>query len=134
MDLRLRVVAAVHGGMSCQAAADHYQVSESSAMRWVRRARQTGSAAALPMGGKRPFVLAKEKAWLVSRLSEKPDLTLRALLAELAERGITVSYYALWNILDRAGFSVKKKPARQRTGSTGRRPATAAVASPPGQG
>jgi hypothetical protein len=33
LDLRERVVAAVAGGMSCAAAAEHYQVSHSSAIR-----------------------------------------------------------------------------------------------------
>ena len=54
LDLRERVVAAVHGGMSCEEAAEHYEVSQSSAIHWVRRDRETGSPAALPMGGKKP--------------------------------------------------------------------------------
>jgi hypothetical protein len=44
---------------------------------------KTGSAAALPMGGKKPFALADEAAWVRARLSEKPDITGRELLAEL---------------------------------------------------
>ena len=51
----------------------------------------TGSAAAKRMGGRRPRVLAGEREWLLARLAEKPDLTLRALLAELRERGVVVS-------------------------------------------
>ncbi len=43
LDLRQRVVGAVHGGMSCEEAAEHYEVSESSAISWVR---QGGSPAA----------------------------------------------------------------------------------------
>lgn len=62
-----------------------------------------------------------ERPWVLSRLEAKPDLTLRALLSELRERGITVSYYAVWNIVHRAGKSFKKKLARRRTGSPGRR-------------
>jgi transposase len=94
--------------MSCEAAAEHYDVSQSSAIRWVRRARETGSPAALPMGGKRQFALAEQREWLQARVAAKPDITLRALLAELGERGIAVSYYAVWHILDRAGLSFKK--------------------------
>jgi hypothetical protein len=33
-------------------------------------------------------VLAGERDWLLARLAEKPDLTLRALVAELVERGV----------------------------------------------
>jgi transposase len=134
LDLRERVVAAVHGGMSCEEAAEHYEVSASSVIRWVRRERESGSPAALPMGGKRRFALAGQRDWLEARIAAKPDITLRALLAELAERGIAVSYYAVWHILDRAGISFKKKPARQRAGSTRRRTPARAVAAIPAQG
>jgi transposase len=39
------------------------------------------------MGGWRPLLLKSEREWLLARISEKPDLTLRAVVAELAERG-----------------------------------------------
>jgi transposase len=52
-DLRERVVRAVEAGASCHEAAAAFEVSPSSAIRWVARWRQTGSAAAKPMGGKR---------------------------------------------------------------------------------
>lgn len=117
LDLRERVVAAVAGGMSRMAAAAHYQVSRSSAIRWTQRKAETGSPAALPMGGKKPFALADEAAWIEARVAEKPDITGRELLAELNERGVEVSYYGVWHYLDRAGLSFKKKPARQRAGS-----------------
>ena len=54
---------------------------------------------------------------------EKPDLTLRALLKELADRGLAVSYFALWNFLQHEGVTFKKKPSRLRAGPTGRRQA-----------
>jgi hypothetical protein len=40
---------------------------------------------------------ARERDWVPARIAEKPDLTLRALLKELADRGLVVSYYALWH-------------------------------------
>ncbi len=56
-------------------------------------------------------------AFLADR-GEKPDLTLRALLVELKDRGMVVSYYALWHFLQHEGITFKKKPARtpNRTG------------------
>jgi len=113
LDLRKRVVAAVAGGMSRRAAAAHYQVDKSTAIRWLARVKQTGSPAALPMGGKKPFTLAAEGEWIRTRLAEKPDITGRALLAELRDRKIDVSYYGVWHFLDRAGLSFKKNAARQ---------------------
>jgi len=60
------------------------------------------------MGGNRPFALVNERDRLLERIAQQPDLPLRALLAELESRGIKVSYFALWNIVDRANLSLKK--------------------------
>jgi transposase len=92
LDLRERVVAAVADGMSRAEAARHFRVSHSSAIRWTKRNADTGSPAALPMGGKKPFALADEEAWIRARVAEKPDITSRELLAELTSRGVDVSY------------------------------------------
>lgn len=126
LDLRERVVAAVAGGMSRGAAARRFQVSASSANRWTKRATERGNAAALPMGGKKPFRLAEEESWIRERIKEKPDITGRELRGELNKRGVEVSYYAVWHFLDHADLSFKKKPAGQRTGSR-RRGASAAA-------
>jgi transposase len=114
LDLRERVVSAVASGMSRRGAAKQYQVSYSAVINWVTRSVQTGSPAALPMGGKKPFKLSEESDWILRRLAEKPDITGRELLAELHERNVDVSYYAVWNFLDRAGLSYKKNLARSR--------------------
>jgi transposase len=114
LDLRERVVGAVESGMSRRGAAKLYEVSYAAVIRWVARSKQTGSPAALPMGGKKPFKLAEESGWILRRLAEKPDITGRELLAELHDREIDVSYYAVWNFLDRAGLSYKKNSTRGR--------------------
>lgn len=111
MDLRLRVMAALGRGLTYEEAVKRFQVSNSSILRWVRRLRETGSFAALPMGGKKPFVLAEQRGWMQERLAAKPDLTLRALLGELHERGFEVSYFALWHLVRRSGLSFKKRPS-----------------------
>jgi putative transposase len=117
MDLRERVVAAIKGGMSRRAAAKHFGIGEATAIRWASRTAETGSPAALPMGGRRPFTLAPEAEWLRARLVEKPDITLRELLTELRERGVEVSYFGVWHFVGHLGLSFKKKPPRQRTRS-----------------
>ena len=122
LDLRERVTAAVRLGMSCREAAKQFGVGPATAIRWARREREIGSPAAFAMGGKRPFSLAAERDWVLGRLAAKPDISLRALLAELRERGIVVSYYAVWNIVHRAGKSFKKNAARRRAGSARRGP------------
>jgi len=108
LDLRERVVAAVAAGESCRAVAATFKVSVASVVKWSQRYRATGSAAARPIGGNRPYVLASERDWLLTRLAEQQDITLRALLVELAERGIKVSYYAVWHFFEHEGISFKK--------------------------
>jgi len=73
------------------------------------------------MGGWRPLLLKSEREWLLARIAEKPDLTLRAVMAELAERGTPASYGAVWRFFAREGVTFKKKPARQRARSARRR-------------
>ena len=116
-DLRERVVALVLGGSTVRAAAARMQVSVASAVRWAQRARATGDSAAKPMGGKRPYLLAGQRDFLMARLAEKPDLTLHALLSELRERGVHVCCDTLWRFLRREKISFKKNAVRRRTGS-----------------
>jgi transposase len=117
LDLRERVVAAVQNGTPCRAVANTFGISPASVVKWSQRFRASGTAAAKPMGGKRPFALGPERDWVLSRITAKPDITLRALVAELAERGVKVSLFAAWHFLEKEGISFKKKPARKRTRS-----------------
>jgi transposase len=116
LDLSERVVAAVESGRPVREVSSIFGVSVSSVVKWSQRYHRTGSAAALAMGGRRPFALAAHRDLVLSRLAEKPDITVRALAAELAGRGIVVSDYAVWHFLKAEGITFKKKPARQRAG------------------
>ncbi len=117
------MVGSVAGGRTCRAAAALFGVSVASVVKWSQRWRATGSAAPKPMGGWRPLLLKGEREWLLARIAEKPDLTLRAVVAELAERGTPASYGAVWRFFKHEGITFKKKPARQRAGSHRHRPA-----------
>jgi transposase len=134
LDLRERVVAAFVGGQSCRQVATTFGVSPSSVVKWSQRFRATGSAAARPMGGRRPYALAGQREWLLARLAEKPDITLRGLASELAALGIEVSYYAVWHFFEHEGISFKKNPARHRTGPSRRRPPASSVEKVSGPG
>lgn len=127
MDLRERVIEAVEAGVSRRSMAERFGVSASSAIKWADRHRRTGSVAPDKVGGHRKPVLLPEREWLHARLAAEPDLTLRALLTELHDRGVKASYGALWLFLDREGLSFKKKRACQRTGSAVDRPAESTV-------
>ena len=52
-DLRIRVIRAVEGGMSRNAAARHFGVSIASAVRWMDEYLRTGRTAPRPRGGAR---------------------------------------------------------------------------------
>src|SRR5215831_18078007 len=107
-DLRDRVVSSVVSGRTCRATAALFGVSVASVVKWSQRWRASGSAAAKQMGGWRQLRLAGERAWLLARIAEKPDLTVRAVVAELAERGTPASYRAMWRFFKHEGITFKK--------------------------
>lgn len=122
MDLRERAVAAVERGQSRRQAAERFSVGVSSVIRWCQRQRAGGTCAAKPMGGRRRLILLPERDWLLARLAAAPDLTVRGLRGELAERGVKVSYGAVWAFLAAEGLTFKKNTARRRAGAARRRP------------
>jgi transposase len=132
LDLRERAVGRVAAGESCRKVAALFEVSVASVVKWSQRKRQTGSAAAKAMGGSRRRALVGEREWLLARIAEKPDLTLRAIVVELAERGVAASYGTVWNFFTAENISFKKKPARRRAGPARRGPAARAVEEIPG--
>lgn len=133
MDLRERVLAAVvDEGMSARGAAARFGISQSSAIKWVRRHRQTGSVAPAQMGGYKPRLLTGElRDWLLERM--KSDFTLRGLVAELAERGVKVDYVQVWRFAHAEGLSFKKKRSSRRAATAKGGPAARAVEEVSGQ-
>jgi putative transposase len=109
-DLRARVVAAVEkGGLSRHQAAARFDVSVSSAIRWVERYRAKGSVAPDRIGGYKPKKLTGEhRSWLLERCRSAP-FTLRGLVSELGERGLTVDYRSVWAFVHAEKLSYKKR-------------------------
>jgi len=114
MDLRERVVARVAAGETVRAVAAAFDVSVSAVVKWSQRYRATGSAAPAKFGGWRRPILEPHGDFVRARLAEQPDLALRRLQQELAERGVKVSYGALWSFVHALGLSFKKNRARRR--------------------
>jgi transposase len=113
LDLRVRVVAFVEAGHSCRAAARHFGVSDSFAIKLMQRQRQSGS----PMParqGRRPRgsgKLTPYEAFLIEVVETKPDITMPELAARLLEEhGIVAAPAALSRLLCRHGFTYKKSP------------------------
>ncbi len=109
-DLRERVVASVvREGMSRRATAARFGVGISTVIGWVRRFTVTGSTTPDRQGGHRPKkIIGAHRDWLIKRCAEK-DFTLRGLVAELSDRGLTVDYRAVWKFIHAEKLSHKKR-------------------------
>ncbi len=111
MDIRMRVAEALEDGETVRAAAKRFGVSVASAVRIGQRQRAGRGQAPERIAGVRRAALAREPGdWLLARLAEKPDLTMRALMAELAARDVRVAHDTVWRFVRRAGQTVKKRP------------------------
>ena len=136
LELRGRVVDAVESGASRREAADWFEVSPSSAIKWMQRRQATGSIAPKPSGGS-ISPLEAHTAFLFTLIARQPDLTLDEIVAAMHKRRIAGSRSAVWRFLQRHKISVKKKSAgkrarspRRQAGARGmdRRPPTADAA------
>jgi transposase len=114
-DLRERVIQAVEAGASRRAAAGRFEVSASSAIKWVQRWRRSGMVEAKPAGGSRS-ALDNHAEVLLALIAAQADLTLDEVCVLLRDRGIVASRTAVWRFFDRHAISFKKKRARGRTG------------------
>ena len=110
-DLPSRMIAAVEGGTSRNAAAPRFGVGIATAIRWVREWRTTGVATAKPKGGDLRFhrVEAFREA-LLSAIETQKDVTLVELAAML-ERDYRAVFApsTIWRFLDRHGMTFKKQ-------------------------
>jgi transposase len=118
-DLRVRVIQVVEGGGSARAAARQFVIGNSTAIRWAKRWRETGSVAAKSNKGQSRSPLKHHEEWLLELVRCEPDLTLEEIQRRLLdERGHKAGLGSIWRFFDRHGISFKKKRARGRAGST----------------
>src|SRR5271169_6625882 len=93
-DLRERVLEAVETGASRREAAERFEVSPSSAIKWTQRWHETGSLAAKPIGGSLSR-LEKHADWLLTLIGEQPDLTLDEIVVAMRKRRVAGSRSAV---------------------------------------
>jgi transposase len=106
-DLRERVIETVEAGASRREAAERFEVSVASAVKWLQRWRGKRSAAPKPRGGS-ISPLEEFAAEILALIAEQPDLTLVETIAELRKRRIRTSRSSLWRFLNRHNITVKK--------------------------
>ena len=109
-ELRVRVIRFVEGGGSRREAAEQFDVSVSSAIRWMQRFRDEGRCEPMPRGGS-TSPLEKHSRWILALVNEQADLTLGEIVSVLHKRRIPTSRSALSRFFARHGITFKKKPA-----------------------
>jgi transposase len=119
-DLRERVIEAVETGASRHEAAERYDISVSSAVRWVQRWNETGSCLAKPRGGS-VSPLEQHVELILALVAEQPDLTLEETVAELFKRRIRTSQSAVSRFFQRHDITYKKKESAGGGTATRRR-------------
>ena len=114
-DLRDRVIDAALGGLPARRAAAQFRIGLATAIRWVRRARQTGDRTAGRQGQPRRSKLDPHRDYILGLLAATPDMTISEMLDKLAaERDVYAARATLWIFLDRCGLTFKKDRARGR--------------------
>jgi len=126
-DLRERVIEVVEmEGASRREAAERFDISASSAVKWLQRWSKNRSAKPKPRGGSvSPLEAHKES--ILALVAEQSDLTLKETLVKLLKRRIRTSKSALSRFFARHGITLKKKPASRGTTTRGGRPRAPAL-------
>lgn len=109
LDLRERIVDAVHGGLTIAATAATFAVGERTVKRYLAQQRRTGALQPRPIPG-RPRVIPEASA-LLAQAQAHPDATLAehcALWA--AAHGRRVSAATMCRALQRLDWTRKKSP------------------------
>jgi transposase len=111
-DLRNRVIDAVRSGqMSRRAAARHYAVNESVAVKWLERVERHGSRERVGHGGHRASKLMPHREFLEAAREEKSDVTLQALCDRLsAERGVKADTSMMNRFFRKIGVTLTSRP------------------------
>lgn len=126
LELRERVVEAIEAGASRREAAEWFEVSPSSAIKWMQRRQATGSMAPKPSGGS-VSPLEAHANFLLALIARQPDLTLDEIVVAMHKRRIAGSRSAVWRFFQRHNIKFKKKYAGVGATASGRRTRTATL-------
>ena len=111
-DLRLRIIAAVDGGLPRSEAARVFGVGRATVKRYLALRRETGGLAPRPRRGPPPIKTAALREALPARLGAAPDATLAEHCAWYAQvSGVRVSDATMSRVIGRyLGWTRKKRP------------------------
>ena len=125
-DMRERVIARVESGASRREAAEHYEVSASTAVIWVKCFRETGRCSAKARGGS-TSPLEQHAEFLLALIEDEPELTLDEVLSAMRKHKVPGSRTAVWRFFQRHKITFKKNAARGGARTRGRGARTAAL-------
>lgn len=110
-DLRVRVLEAGAAGGSARSVAKRFGIGISTAIRWLRRERESGERAARRPGKPRGSKLDGHEAFIVGMIEAQKDITLNEMVARLKDEqsvGIGRSMLSRW--LRQHRWTFKKRP------------------------
>ena len=108
-DLRERVIGAALGGQSARQAAARYGGGISTAIVWVRRARQTGEWVARRQGKPRGSKLDAHADFLLELIEATCPISLKEMQARLREEhSVSAGIGTLWRFFTARAITVKK--------------------------
>ena len=114
-DLRERVIKTALGGASVRQAAARYGVGVSTAILWVRRAREGGEVTARRQGQPKGSKLDAHAAFLLELIDASSHISLQEMQVRLKdERGVWAGIGTLWRFFHTRAITVKKNRPRLR--------------------
>ena len=110
LDLRVRVLAAVGGGMTYRSAGERFGVSAASVSRWRTREREQGDARPKALGGDRKsHRIEAHKDTVLAALGPYRDRTIEEMRHALAEQGVVFGFGTLQRFFRRHRITRKKR-------------------------
>jgi transposase len=111
LDLRVRALAAVAGGMTHRAAGERFGVSAASISRWRAREREQGDARPKALGGdRRSQRIDAHKDRILAALGPDQDRTIEEARRTLATEGLSFGFGTLQRFFRRHRITRKKRP------------------------
>ncbi len=111
VDLRVRVLAAVAGGLSHRQAGERFGVGAASVSRWRKLEREQGDPKPKALGGdRRSGRIEAHGAVILALLDETTDITLEELRRQLAGQGLVFGDGTVRRFLKRHKITRKKRP------------------------
>src|SRR5258706_12912070 len=115
-ELRVRLIQVVEAAAAARAAARQFVIGDSTAIRWTKRWRESGSFEAKSNKGQSRSPLKKHEEWLLGLVRQEPDLTLEEIQRRmLDERQQKAGIGSVWPFFARHSISFKKKHSGGRT-------------------